>query len=462
LNRARVTIFSLFLITGCGQDSGFTDEDFEPKYADVQFVNLMADSDLIGVVLNDIEDIDGVPNLHEELSFRATTPLTPLPIPVDYQYSVFFESEQGEVEYISEEIALQLGDEDQLYYLYTGSIANPQETIVHFSDPELAAGPGEHQIEVWFTNSAGFEETFEVYLTSPSAPLDTSFPVAFVGPGQISPAVIISSRDTYRLRVRSDQSGLLAFDSAEFAIPEQSRNLFALIDHFGPPKYQQGQVDVHLITSSGSLSIADEDSPSELRTVNLLPDYDNIDVYFGSTSAEPLFSSLQFLEVSKYEPVENGDLSLNVTLPDVENEFLLQRNLTIKSGVYSNLFLAGSDESEFSTILTVVEPRSIHDRVSVTMINTGFENTPADFYLLQPGQSVEVAEPTGSLSLGEQMTVVIEPGVYEIVVTTNNDENEVFGPERLELAQDVTYSIVLAERNLLQGATAASVIVLRD
>lgn len=470
---AYTVAISTLLLSGCGNsDSGFTAEDFEPQFADLQFVNLMADSFSITVQVDESDDIDGTFAVDSQLGFRDSTALQSLVVPVDYEYSVFFVDDENETTYIVDEVSLELIDDDQIVFLYTGSLGSPTEHIVRFIDPEIGTEIGDDQVEVWFANTASFDEDVELYLTSPTTSIEQTFPIAVLSPGEQSTAVIINERDEYRLRATAALSGELLFDSTEFNLAGATRNLFAIVDHFGPidDQYESGaQLDVRLVNPSGSVSLIDDEAQSEARIVNLVPN-EVIDTYAGSTSGDPLFANVSHQDVTPYVRIDSGEFNLNITPQGVKDEFIFERTLTISPGTFNTFIFTArenddDDEDEpdlqYDITSNTLESRAIFNQVVVSVVNSGQINSQLDFYLLSAGQPIDDVEPLGTLLTGQLNGFVAEPGVYDVAITAAGDSTIIFGPDRLELVQGIAYSLIVVEE-VLSEATSTSLILLED
>ena len=283
--------------------------------------------------------------------------------------------------------------------------------------------------------------------------------------GGISEILSQETLSSYRLRITPTNSTEVIFDSGEFKLSDRSRTLFAFNEYFGPtvPGNTTPNVDALAINRLGSNRFVNSELLSQLRAINLTGDVPQFDLYFGTTTNAPFAAGVDRLEVGSYQDINSGTNALNLTLPGIKDQFLLEQDVVINSGTFYSLVVSGSDVDEtLSTALFVNDRRQIDQRVTVNYINTGLVNNSTNVYFLSPGQLVSDSSPRISFSETNAFnTLTARPATVDLVITSALNGSVLYGPERTTLVGGITYSFILVE-DMVGEATTTELVVLED
>lgn len=449
---------SVLLLAACGTDEGFVREELtaRPQVAEVQFVNLIPDSPELIVIIGATT---------ANIEFGQASAQSQIPID-DYELSASYLDADGEQVFIVENESVRLLDQDQLVYIFTGTLASPNLELRKFIEPQYDNNPiATGNIEVWFTSGVTDPTAIDVYLTGPATDLTTVSPDTDLVSGGVSEIFARENISSYRLRVTPTNSTEVLYDSGEFVLADRSRTLFAFNEYFGPtdPGNTVKNVDAIGITPFGSTRFANSGLPSQLRAINLTSDVPQFDLYFGSTTNAPFAADVDRLEIGSYLDIDSGSNGLNLTLPGVKDQFLLEQDVVITSGSFYTLVISGSDTDDtLSTVLFVNDSRQIDQRVTVNFINTALVNSSTNVFFLNPGQLVSDSAPritqagTNSFS-----TFTARPATVDIFITSALNDSVLYGPERTTLSGGITYSYILVE-DMIGEATSTELVILED
>jgi hypothetical protein len=449
---------SVFMLTACGTDEGFVREELtdRPQVAEVQFVNLIPDSPELLVSIGDTTTTIE----YGQASVQGQIPID------EYELNASYFDADGEQVFIVQNESARLLDQDQLVYIFTGSLASPNLELRKFLEPQYDNNPiTTGNVEVWFTSGVADPTTLDVYLTGPTTDLATVTPDTDLVTGGVSEILTRENLSSYRLRATPLNSTEVVFDSGEFVLADRSRTLFAFSEYFGPTV--QGNtfpnVNAVAINSFGSNQFVNSGLPSQLRAINLTSDVPQFDLFFGSTTNAPFAANVDRLEVGSYVDIDSGANGLNLTLPGVKDQFLLQQDTIINSGTFYSLVISGSiTDDTLSTVLFVNDSRQIGQRVTVNFINTALINSSTNVYFLNPGQLVADASPQiASAGTNTFSTFTARPATVDLVITSALNGSVLYGPERTTLSGGITYSFILVE-DMIGEATTTEIVILED
>ena len=451
-------------LAGCGKDAGYRLSDFNfPQTSEVQFVNLMYDSPTIASTL--VSSTTGATSAGASESFGGAS--SQLSVVVgEYTVGVSYLDADNNRQFLLNQ-TVTYTDQDQLVYLLMGSVTSPTEQTIQFTDPFFTGGIPAGSIEVWFANGASAPDQVDLYLTGPTTPLEATTPTTTLASYGYSEAMTLNTRAGWRLRVTPHDSTEVLFDSGTFTMTDGTRTLLAVTDYFGPEPASQSPsaplLSAVRVGTSGAGDFPSGDLPSDLRLINLIRDVPAVDVYFGSTSASPVFDNIAQSATTPYQSLDPGAYALNLTLHGIKDQFLLEKDLTFGSGKYYTLVLTGSSaDGTISSVSFASDPRPIVGRTTVNFINAGSVNADVNLYLLDPGQAVGDNSPLVSAAVPNTLrTVTLHSGMIDAVVTSADNKNIIAGPTRIVLDEGKTYSLVLVEDPVVQ-ATSARLLVLED
>jgi len=452
-------------LTACGHDAGYRITDFNfPQTTEVQFVNLMPDSPAMTTSV--VDPVSGGIAQSANVEFARGSTQSSVVVG-DYNLSVGYTDADGNQQYILDNQPVTYTDQDQFVYLFMGPLGAPTQNTVHFTDPFFTGGIAIGNVEVWFADGAAAPGQVDVYLTSPTTPIEATTPTATIASYGYTEPLTLTGRNSWRLRVTPHDSNTVLFDSGTFTLFDRSRTLFALTDYFGPSPAGTSPdaplVNAVRISATGTQTFSSGTLPSKLRVINLIRDLPDVDVYFGSTSGTPMFDNVAQLQTTSYQFIDPGSYALNLTQHGIKDQFVLEKDLEFGSGAYYTLLLTGrSADGTLNSVTFATDPRPIVDRTKVNFINAGAVNNDVNLYLLDPGESTTGASPQVANAQANVLhTVTWHSGELDVDVTSADGKNVIVGPQRVVLDAGKTYTLVLVEDPVDQ-ATATKLLILED
>jgi len=359
---------------------------------------------------------------------------------------------------------LDLTDPDEVSFYLIGTTATPQEVRIHNQDiayqvnlnNPAAFPPPDYQIlHAAMTSVAAVGGTVDVYVTDASTDITTVAPTATLSFGEHTDLARLDPAVTYRVQVtKSPLQNVLTdvlYDSGGFTLARLQRSTFMLMDNYG--SYGVA-LRVANINATGATSFANETLQGTMRVTNEMPDVPSIDVYLGDPEAttpplaDPVATGVAFGATTGYFDVPNGDFTVYVTAAGVRTT-LAKRAVTLVGGQARGVYASGLATITTSTAAVdafVESQRSITGQSQVRFVDAAPSAGIIDVYLLVPGQNVgDVSPIVAGGALLVSTPLALTPGSYDIAVTRTSTTVQLFGPERIVVADGGVYSAVLVE-----------------
>ncbi|MEZ5560000.1 MAG: DUF4397 domain-containing protein [Pseudomonadales bacterium] len=422
-------------------------------YGILGFVNAMPDAPPLLLVYRGTNGGGGTTQLSFGQAVQEST------IVGGYLVQVSYVDANGDVVVVYENTSddtLKLFADDETTVVLSGTLADPQAFLVENteylygvelpSDPNLIDEPP----EVQFINTVQGHGALDIYLTASAADLAAATPAATLDYQGISTLSVVTPGTDYRLRVTpSGDPATVLYDSGTFEIASTSRTLFAAFDYFGP-----GTDDVRVkILRGGIVVFPNEPIDHVVRATDVVADVAAVDVYLGDIAGAPDFAAVGFGTRSDYLAVPGGTYSVNVTPAGVPSEVLFNGSLAFAPGDASSLYFSGlqsdpanSDALNVKAVGFPEDNRPIPGFSQVQVVHGAATASTVNIYLLRPGETTDGQIPDFlQLQFGGSSNTAVGSGDYDVLVVNAADDTPLIGPDRVTLAEDTIYTLVLRD-----------------
>ncbi|MEM1401893.1 MAG: DUF4397 domain-containing protein [Pseudomonadota bacterium] len=266
----------------------------------------------------------------------------------------------------------------------------------------------------------------------------------------------------YELRfTRSGEQDVL-FDGGTVDIDEDVNHFYLVMD------FAVGSDSLLLLEVQGdglTRQLIDEDTPARLRLFNGIPDYPAVDLYLGDTAGEPIFANVGFQSMTDYLEIDPDAYSINVTPAGVVDTFFYEAQISLTSGNYLSLVIAGlsQDDDGSRTISGNViadEVQPLNEGAKVSFVHASTGNEAIDVYLLLPGQPVDDSNAvvTG-LSPFLTFDFEEEAGDYQITLIQSSNDAVILAPVPITLADGDIVELLFTDSP--GGGTPGELVLIR-
>jgi hypothetical protein len=344
---------------------------------------------------------------------------------------------------------VNLTDPDDVSFYLIGPASTPQEVRIDNTDIAFDVNlanaasfpPPDYQILHAAVTSVA---AADVYVYDANTDINAVAPTATLAFGQFTQLAQLDPAVTYRLQVTAAGSKTVLFDSGGFTQARLQRSTYMLLDNFGSSGVS---VRVANITATGATDFANESLQGTLRATNDIPDAPSVDVYVGDTTGVPVFTNVAYGTTTPYLPVANGTATVNITPAGTPGTTIAARSLTFVGGQARGLYATGLVASSSGTLDAFIESqRPITGESQLRFVAAAPSAGSIDVYVLLPGQNVgDVTPVLASGSLLASTSLNLTPGSYDIAITRSSTTVQLFGPERVAVADGGVYSAVLID-----------------
>lgn len=420
------------LLAGCGSDPGFDENtDFVVGEGVVQFVNMMPDSPNITM-------IHGLQNSQARFPFIEA---------VERRFEDRYDWRAAFANNSNDEVTViegknQVVTEDVLStFLLMGTIDNPRVEIVDTPFMPTEDRP-EGRADVWFAANVTYIDMVDIYLTDDETALSTAAPLTTVTSGTFTGLISVAAGETKRLRVTLAGTQEVLFDSGTITIPEQSQELFALVDDFGPDGTSHVNVARSLATSR--TVIRDQSQPSSARIANFTSVSELTAEYAGST-----ISAIPSASRSAYFSTGFGEFPYRSTTQD--GTVLEETDFPITSGSFATIYnfdnLSDDAQTPVRSLIAIDQRRPVTRRGLFKFINGS--STVVDFYILREGQSPNNSRPfISNAPFGSSVTTDLLTAPLRFIVRSAGSGEEITRVET-RLEEKLTYTMIFTEQQEL-------------
>ena len=344
---------------------------------------------------------------------------------------------------------MDLTDPDEVSFYMIGTTTAPREVRLHnqaisfnvnLNNPAAYPPPDYQILHAAVTSVAAAD----VYVTDVNADISTMNPTATLNFGDHTPLAQLDPAVTYRVRVTTGGTKNVLYDSGGFTQARLQRSTYMLMDDYGSSGIS---LRVANITATGATNFANETLQGTTRLTNDIPDAPSVDVYAGDTSGTPILTNVAYGATTRYVPIANGTVTVNVTPAGTPGTVIAARSLTFVGGQARGLYTSGLVSTSSAALQAVVDSqRSITGQSQLTFVNAAPSAGIIDVYLLVPGQNVgDVSPILSSGSLLSSTPLALTPGSYDIAITRAGTTIQLFGPDSIVVDAGGVYSAVLVE-----------------
>lgn len=420
---AACALLTLFFLSGCGSEDGFTPEP--PPAGLLRVFNAIPDSP--GLIVNFENQSIGFIGFSESSAFIPVLPEVTRTLRIE-----FIENNVA-TPLISRDVKIPV--DNLLTAIIAGTMADPQLIVINETATEFVDGGTTSEFRFVHAATAATPNV-SIHLTADDAPAGT--PLASVSRNSATDLITVEAIDSARLRVFSSDAVSL-WDSGTFPFVASARPLFVLLDYFGPGDTLVRTVAVGATTTA---NFPDELITSSLRFANMISDRTAIDMYLdGVLMAEGLL----FGDVGDYRTLDAGVYTVTVTTADSIDDVIAETSLTTTSGEFNTVIATGVGDLN-STLGTQDDLRRVASRASIAFSHVAPAIGSADVYLLEPGRSVNNILPNISgLSSPGDAHIRVVPGTYDLTLTQSGNNTVVFGPEQINVDANGLYRVYFTD-----------------
>lgn len=372
-------ILTLILtLAACGSDPGFDEAvDFASKEGSVQFVNMMPQSPQVTVIHG-----------------RETTNVDfPVAQTVELRFEDRYDWRIAYIDSSDQEITVTQGENQEIsenvlsVFFMMGSLEQPDIQIVDIpilTPDEQTDGTA----RISFGSNLTRFTMVDIYITDTTVALADVSPTLSVTSGTVTDVFETPSGPT-RIRVTQAATENLLFDSGAIEFAEKSRELFGLVDDFGPNA--STHVDVIRARSLNGSTMEDLSQSPGVRFGNYTG-IENLSATLGTNT----FSSVGENSTTQYQIVTAGEQALSVS-SDADSSVVLEtRTLNPRPGTNNTLYTfdeLDSTETQTRSLLVRDFNRPIADRSLFKFVNGSNQNV--DVYILDTaaGQTIDNTAP---------------------------------------------------------------------
>ncbi|HIG43603.1 MAG: DUF4397 domain-containing protein [bacterium] len=412
---------SLFLISSCGDDPGFTPPIPVPT-AFATVVNVVPDSPQLAVFGNDIF-VDQIQYAQSSDVIRA------LPL-VALDYRVVYFTDNVETTVLESVVFIDI---DHLQTIITTGSIDAAVPIVVDSVP-LEFEEGNTNSYIVFVNATSSVGVATVTLTNSQDPTQT-IPVPN---GQQTERITVTSGSDHNIVVTDASNGNQLWQSGDFGLSAQTERIFVLVDYFGP-----GTNTVRMMAVSVPGQFPNEQLDTAVRFSNMIPDHGPVDI---SVADVVVASNLVFQESTNFLPVSAGSSTVKVyTSGDPSDELFSGESTLIPGFFYDQGFAGLGGVAANSLSFSNQRPAAPRGRIHFTKLAP--TKGIVDIYIHEPGIDISTIAPVARLAETESTTLEILSGTFNLVVTDTATTNVVYGPVRLDIENRGVYSVILTDKS---------------
>ncbi|MBL4681946.1 MAG: DUF4397 domain-containing protein [Pseudomonadales bacterium] len=411
---------SLFLLTSCGEDDGFTIEPVPTAF--IVFVNAIPDSPELSITSRG--------SLVSRVQFGAATlTLTVLP-QVSLEYSADFLSDGNIVNSLittNENIAIG----DTRLVIFSGTMDAPKVTSL----TSAAADASTTESQVIFLNASTSANNVNLTLTNPNASTQTiNLPVDVV-----SEAIQVLTGAGSKIEVRDAANNEILWDSGEFNFTAVTQRLIVLVDYFGPGN---NTVRMFSITEqAGAGLFVNEQVESQIRFANMTADRGALDVLADGILAADV---LNFGDITNYQDTETDVINYRFVTSGDPDDVISTESRAILPGNFYTLAASGIGTTNGTTLI-LDDRRRVPLRSVLNIARLAPSSGLLDIYLLEPGEGISRFPLVSQLGDSTALTIDLVPSSYDLLLTAPGQSDSLFGPEPITLSPNGIYSLFITD-----------------
>ena len=423
MKRICLILSFLFFINGCGNESGFNEQDLRIPSGFVRVVHAMPDAPRL------ITKIQA--RRLPLLNFGESTPYQPTIPEIERKLEISFFN--GNDETIVATQAISVPNQHLFTVIIAGTIAAPE--IITFSN-EQPTSKEEISIQI-FNASIQDSNSYDFFLTRDNEPPST--PNFQLSPLQVSESYQTPAASNYHLQFSKTGTSEIIWNSGPFQISETSSNpLFILLDNFGAgpePVRVMGYDNERLIFSK-------DPTYSAIRIAHMIADAGPLDIY---VEGELIEQNISFQDVGMIKEVGSGDKAFLITNAGKSDEVLLEEFLALSPGEFHTVALINRREEPLAVINTD-SFRRIPQAMTLTVSNYSANAADVSVFVLETGQDPSDSFPISQQRLGQTTINTVPENNYEFFVYNRLSNALLAGPLTLTASSKALYRVYIADQ----------------
>ncbi|MEX2488576.1 MAG: DUF4397 domain-containing protein [Pseudomonadales bacterium] len=415
-----LVLFASVFLVSCGSEDGFETAPTPPR-GFLRMVNAVPDSPALRFIVEEREE--ATLRFGEASQFAGVLPDVPL------DFSVTYFDDGTSVQLITDQFAI--APDGDFTAVVTGTLDSPRLILIDNSPVDFADDTNESEIQFAHAAANG-PDSVDIFVS------EQSEPNSVLGFGEATAVQTLSANVEAEINVHSPGETEALWSSGPFAFSAATRQLLLLVDYFGP-----GDTPVRMLAigQNGARPFPEEDLPAALRVANMIPDRGPLDVTVDSNLVA---ENIDFTDVTDHIELTSGELPIRVTPTGQPDTIVFEGDSEVVTGQFQTLTVAGLDtDTEVSVSEDNARRLSLGATISVSHSSPGVEDETLDVYLLEQGQEVTDTRPDLSLNFLVTGTVLVDPGSFDLVVTTSGTDDIIFGPQRIDLVRNGIFKVFI-------------------
>ena len=331
-------------------------------------------------------------------------------------------------------------------------VANIEPLIISQPTTPVSAG----NARLFVAHGAALAPEVDVYVTAPDADLAGSAPVGtFAFKGTIGPAEVAAG--DYQIRVTpAGDSGTVVYDSGTVTLADGSDLTIAAL-----PNTSGGPAPITLValTGTGTLEIADINTPTSLQVVHASPDAPAVDVVVDGNVLVP---NLPFPVATGFVEVPAATYNVAVTVAGNPGAVAIGPvDLPLEAGVRYSVLAVGP-LAEIEPLILSDDPRRVATNAKVRIVHASPTAQDVDIYVTAVGADINNESPTLTSVPFKANTGYLNfaAGDYDVTVVPAGTKTAAIGPATISVEDGGIYTAIA--RDPIPGEMAFGLIVTDD
>ncbi|HAK51087.1 MAG TPA: hypothetical protein DCM54_04165 [Gammaproteobacteria bacterium] len=423
MKRVWAVLSLLLVLSGCGSEDGFNEQDLRIPSGFVRIVHAMADAPGLTVEIQ----AQRLPRL----DFGEATSFQPALPDIDRDLDITFFNGVDDTSVLSQTINIPNG---RLFTLIIGgTLAAPELTTIINEQAES----GDNVTVQIFNGSVNTSGSYDVFLTSGDEV--ATAPTAQLSQFQVSQPLSRAPASDYRIQFSETGSDEILWDSGAFEIFDGSANpLFVILDNFGT-----GPNQVRIVGfDNTTISFPEDQTPSAVRVAHMIADDVPLDLFIDS---QLVAQAISFQEVSEIQDITPGEKVFSAVRTDDPENVILEQSIIITPGNYHTLAAFNTADDPL-TAINVDQFRRVDQAMTLGISAFSASAGPINIYLIRSGENREEFGPVSQRSYGETLTFTIPENDYDLFINAAQTNSEVAGPLQIPAASRGLYRVYVTDQ----------------
>ena len=423
MKRVWAVLSLLLVLSGCGSEDGFNEQDLRIPSGFVRVVHAMVDAPGLTVEIQ----AQRLPRLNfgEASSFLPALP------DINRDLDITFFNGIDDTSVLSQTIYIPNG---RLFTIIIGgTLAAPELTTIINEQTET----GDNVTVQIFNGSVNTSDSYDVFLTSGDEVATT--PTTQLSQFQVSQPLSRAPASDYRIQFSETGSDEILWDSGAFEIFDASANpLFVIIDNFGT-----GPNQVRIVGfDNTTISFPEDQTPSAVRVAHMIADDVPLDLFIDS---QMVAQAISFQEVSEIQDITPGEKVFTAVRTDDPENVILEQTIIVTPGNYHTLAAFNTADDPL-TAINIDQFRRVNQAMTLGISAFSASVGPMNIFLIRSGENRDDFGPVDQRSYGETLTFTIPENDYDLFINAAQTNVEVAGPLRIPAASRRLYRVYVTDQ----------------